>query len=59
MMESDSLNCIWIPLLSKINLANNLNVDEFLVANPTFTSSNVLLTAGQVVNTALIAPVVK
>lgn len=38
--------------------ANNLNVDEFLVANPNFASSNVLLTAGQVVNTALISPVV-
>lgn len=38
--------------------ANNLNVDEFLVANPEFTSANVLLTAGQQVNTALINPVV-
>ena len=38
--------------------ANNLNVDEFLVANPEFTSANVLLTRGQEVNTALIAPVV-
>ena len=38
--------------------ANNLNVDEFLVANPNFSSANVLLTAGQQVNTALIDPVV-
>ena len=38
--------------------ANNLNVDEFLVANPEFTSENVLLTRGQEVNTALISPLV-
>ena len=38
--------------------ANKLNVDEFLVANPNFSSANVLLTAGQQVNTALINPVV-
>ena len=38
--------------------ANNLNVEEFLVANPNFSSANVLLTAGQQVNTALINPVV-
>ena len=31
---------------------------EFLVANPEFTSANVLLTKGQEVNTALIDPVV-
>ena len=37
---------------------NNLNVDEFLVANPEFTSENVLLTPGQVVNTTLINPIV-
>ena len=37
---------------------NNLNVDEFLVANPEFTSENVLLTPGQTVNTTLINPIV-
>lgn len=44
--------------IASVAEANNLNVDEFLVANPNFTSSNVLLTAGQIVNTALISPVV-
>lgn len=43
--------------ISSVAEANNLNVDEFLVANPEFTSANVLLTAGQEVNTALIEPV--
>jgi len=42
----------------KIKIVDNLNVDEFLVANPQFSSSKVLLTAGQEVNTALISPVV-
>lgn len=36
--------------------AYNLNVDELLVANPTFTSANVLLAKGQELNTALINP---
>ena len=44
--------------ISSVAEANNLNVDEFLVANPEFTSANVLLTPGQKVNTALIDPVV-
>ncbi len=44
--------------ISSVAEANNLNVDEFLVANPEFTSANVLLTAGQQVNTALIDPIV-
>lgn len=44
--------------ISSVAEANNLNVDEFLVANPEFTSANVLLTAGQEVNTVLIDPVV-
>lgn len=44
--------------ISSVAEANNLNVDEFLVANPEFTSANVLLTEGQRVNTALINPVV-
>jgi len=44
--------------IASVAEANNLNVDEFLVANPQFASSKVLLTAGQEVNTALISPVV-
>ncbi|MBQ3021501.1 MAG: peptidoglycan DD-metalloendopeptidase family protein [Bacilli bacterium] len=44
--------------IASVAEANNLNVDEFLVANPNFTSANVLLSAGQVVNTALIDPLV-
>lgn len=44
--------------ISSVAEANNLNVDEFLVANPNFASANVLLTAGQQVNTALIDPIV-
>lgn len=44
--------------INSVAEANNLNVDEFLVANPEFTSANVLLTSGQEVNTALISPVV-
>ena len=44
--------------ITSVAEANNLNVDEFLVANPEFTSSKVLLTRGQEVNTALINPVV-
>ena len=44
--------------ITSVAEANNLNVDEFLVANPEFTSKNVLLTPGQVVNTTLINPVV-
>ncbi len=42
--------------INSVAEANNLNVDEFLVANPEFTSANVLLSAGQEVNTALINP---
>lgn len=44
--------------IASVAEANNLNVDEFLVANPEFSSANVLLTQGQQVNTALINPVV-
>ena len=44
--------------ISSVASANNLNIDEFLVANPQFSSSKVLLTAGQEVNTALISPIV-
>lgn len=41
-----------------ISEAYNLNPDEFLVANPEFTSKNVLLTPGQKVNVSLIKPLV-
>lgn len=44
--------------IKSVATANNLNVDEFLVANPEFSNANVLLTAGQKVNTALISPLV-
>lgn len=37
---------------------HNLSPEEFLVANPEFTSENVLLTPGKVVNVSLIKPVV-
>lgn len=38
---------------------NKLNDEEFLIVNPEFTSSKNLLTPGQVVNVALINPVLK
>ena len=44
--------------VKKIAESNNLNVDEFLVANPEFLSENALLTPGQEVNTSLINPIV-
>ena len=44
--------------IASVAEANNLNVDEFLVANPQISSSKVLLTKGQEVNTALISPTV-
>ena len=44
--------------ITSVAEANNLNVDELLVANPEFTSANVLLTKGQEINTQLINPVV-
>ncbi|HOP65609.1 MAG TPA: peptidoglycan DD-metalloendopeptidase family protein [Bacilli bacterium] len=37
---------------------NKLNTQEFLIANPTFTSENQLLSPGQIVNIGLIDPVV-
>lgn len=37
---------------------NNLSSEEFLVANPQFTSENVLLTPGQTVNIGLIKPLI-
>lgn len=44
--------------ISKISYNNNLSVEEFLIANPQFTSENVLLTPGKTVNIALIKPIV-
>lgn len=44
--------------ISKISYNNKLSVEEFLVANPQYPSENVILTPGQVVNIALIEPVV-
>ena len=38
---------------------NKLNDEEFLIVNPEFTSSKNLLTPGQVVNVALINPILK
>ncbi len=37
---------------------NQLNTEEFLIANPNFTSENNLLSAGQVVNIGLINPLI-
>lgn len=44
--------------IATVSLNNKLNTDEFLIANPQFTSKNVLLTPGQTVNIALIEPLV-
>lgn len=44
--------------IAQVAFNNNLSPEEFLIANPTFTSSNVLLTAGQQVNIGLINPLV-
>ncbi len=44
--------------IAQVAFNNNLNTEEFLIANPTFTSANVLLTAGQQVNIGLINPLV-
>lgn len=44
--------------INQVAFNNNLNPEEFLIANPTFTSANVLLTAGQQVNIGLINPIV-
>lgn len=44
--------------ISQVAFNNNLSPEEFLIANPTFTSANVLLTAGQQVNIGLINPLV-
>ena len=43
--------------ISNIAFDNKLSVQEFLIANPEFTSENNLLSAGQVVNLGLINPV--
>lgn len=37
---------------------NKLNAEEFLIANPTFTSVNQLLSPGQIVNVGLINPMI-
>ena len=44
--------------LDKIADANNLNIEELLVANPKYTSADVLLTAGEKLNVGLISPIV-
>ena len=44
--------------IESIAASHNLHPDEFLVANPEFTSKNVLLTPGQLVNIGLIDPLV-
>lgn len=45
--------------ISDIAYKNKLSVDEFLIANPDFTSANNLLYEGQVVNLGLINPLFK
>ena len=45
--------------ISDIAYKNKLSVDEFLIANPEFTSANNLLYEGQVVNLGLINPLFK
>ncbi|MBR2603400.1 MAG: M23 family metallopeptidase [Bacilli bacterium] len=45
--------------IESIAYDHKLNVDEFLIVNPEFTSKNNLLTIGQTVNVALISPIVK
>lgn len=44
--------------INQVAFNNNLSTEEFLIANPTFSSANVLLTAGQQVNIGLINPLV-
>ncbi len=44
--------------ITKIIYDNNLSIEEFLVANPTILSENVLLTPGKTVNIGLIKPIV-
>lgn len=44
--------------LDAIADANNLNIEELLIANPQYTSANVLLAAGEKVNVGLISPLV-
>lgn len=45
--------------ISDISFKNKLSVEEFLIANPEFTSENNLLYEGQVVNLGLINPIFK
>ena len=44
--------------LDAIADANNLNIEELMIANPQYTKSNVLLAAGEKVNVGLISPLV-
>lgn len=44
--------------LDAIADANNLNIEELLIANPQYPSANVLLTAGEKLNVGLISPLV-
>ena len=45
--------------IESIAYDHKLNVDEFLIVNPEFTSKNNLLSIGQTVNVALISPVLR
>lgn len=42
--------------ISDVSFNNQLSVEEFLIANPNFSSENNLLSAGQIVNVGLINP---
>ncbi len=44
--------------IKKVAFNNNLSTEEFLIANPSFASENVLLTPSQIVNIGLIKPLV-
>lgn len=44
--------------LDAIAEANNLNIEELLIANPQFSAANVLLSPGQEINVGLINPLV-
>lgn len=44
--------------LEAIAEANNLNIEELLIANPQYANANVLLSAGENINVGLVAPLV-
>ena len=44
--------------LDAIADANSLNIEELLIANPQYTSANVLLAAGEKINVGLISPLI-